>query len=143
VTGNMSEGDIYHAAVRDLAPHILLFRNGAATMTEDMQAQTFSVHCGQSSRLLLARRYFIASYLRVHGFANVHSEEGDTGVAFSMMADGRTYKLQVSEAWLVASTHTRVEERLDRLDACRKMREHGAAYLDVTSTGQEVLIPSL
>jgi hypothetical protein len=111
-------------------------------MTEDMQAQTYSVHCGQSSRLLLARRYFIASYLRVHGFTDVYSEEGDAGVAFSMTADGRTYKLRVSEAWLVASTHIRVEERLDRLDVRRKVREHGEAHLDVTRTGQEVLIPS-
>jgi hypothetical protein len=111
-------------------------------MTEDMQAQTFSVDCGQSSRLLLARRYFIASYLRLHGFADVRSDESDTSVVFSMTADGQTYKLRVFEDWLVASTHTRVEERLDRLDACRQMREHGAAYLDMTRTGQEVLVPS-
>ena len=54
---------------------------------------------------------------------------------FSVTADGRTYSLRMSEAWLVASTHARVNERLDRLQACGKMREHGAAYVEVTKTG--------
>lgn len=29
-----------------------------------------------------------------------------------------------------------------RLQTCRKVREHGAAYLDMTRTGQEVVSPS-
>ena len=93
--------------------------------------------------MVRARRYFIESYLRLHDFADVHSEEEEeNSIVFSVTADGRTYSLRMSEAWLVASTHARVNERLDRLQACRKMREHGAAYVEVTKTGQEVLSPS-
>ena len=141
---HITQGEIHHAPVHYMGSHTLLFGDGAATMTEKLEPQTFSVDCGHSSRLVRARRYFIESYLRVNGFADVHSDEDDTGVVFSMTAEGRTCSLRVSEAWLVASTHARVEERLDRVQACRTMREHGAAYLDVTrtGTGQEVLTPS-
>ena len=65
-------------------------------------------------------------------------EEEENSIVFSVTADSQTYSLRMSEAWLVASTHARVNERLDRLQACRKMREHGAAYVEVTKTGQEL-----
>jgi hypothetical protein len=139
---SMTTHEIDDATVHYMGSQNLLFRDGAA-MTDKVPAQTFSVDSGQSSRLVRARRHFIESYLRLHDFADVHSdEEEENSLVFSVTADGRTYSLRVSEAWLVASTHARVEERLDRLDTDRKMREHGAAYLDVTKTGQEVLSPS-
>ena len=139
----MTTGELHHATLRVLAPHILLCGDGDATMTEKLPAQTFSVDCGQSSRLVRARRHFILSYLRLHDFADVRCDEEDTSLVFSMTGDGRHYLLRVSQAWLVASTHARVEERLDRLHACRRLREYGGAYLDVSKTGEEVLNPSL
>jgi DNA primase catalytic subunit len=102
-----------------------------------------SVECGQSARLARARRYFIESYLRLHDFGPVNCRDEGTSVVFSMTTEGRACSLRVSEAWLMASTHARVEERLDRLQTCRKMREHGAVYLDVTRAGQDVLCPSM
>jgi hypothetical protein len=92
--------------------------------------------------LVRARRYFIEQYLRLHHYTDVRCHEEHDSIVFSMTAEGRSYWLWVSETWLMASTHARVEERLDRLQTCRKMREHGAAYLDMTRTGQEVVSPS-
>jgi len=135
-------GEIPHAAAHYLGSDIVLFSHGVATMTENRPVETFSVDCGQSSRLVRARRYFIESYLRLHDFEHVHSDQEDHGVVFSMTANGQSYSLRVSESWLVSSTHERVEERLDRLRTCRRLREHGTAYLDVTRTGKEVLSPS-
>jgi hypothetical protein len=133
----MTHAGLNNAAVHYLGSDILLFGDGATTMTENA-----SVECGQSARLVRARRYFIESYLRLHDFGPVYSREEDTSVVFSMTTEGRTYSVCVSQAWLLASTHGRVEERLDRLHICRQMREHGAVYLDVTGAGQDLLCPS-
>ena len=109
---NVTKGETHHAALHYMGSQNLLFREGAATMTDHVPAQTFSVDCGQSTRLVRARRHFIESYLRLHDFADVHSdEEEENSVVFSVTADGRTYSLRVSEAWLMASTHSRVDER--------------------------------
>ena len=103
-------------------------------------AQKFSVHSGHSPRLIRARRVFIESYLRRHDFAQVHSAaDRDDSVVYSMTANGRTCWLRVSDAWLVSNTHARVEERLDQLQVLRMLHDYGAAYVDVTATGQEVL----
>ena len=98
------------------------------------------VHCGHAPRLIRARRLFIESYLRRHGFAQVQSQaDRDESVVYSMTAHGRTCWLRVSDAWLVSPTHARVEHRLDHLQVLRMLREHGVAYLDVTSSGEEIL----
>jgi hypothetical protein len=47
--------------------------------------------------------------------------------------------LRVSDAWLVSDTHARVEDRLEHLQVLGMLREHSAAYVDVTATGHEVL----
>ena len=86
-------------------------------MNEPMKPQGFTTYVGHSSRLIRARRYFIEFYLRRHGFTDVHSKAGHDSFLFSMTVDGQTYWLQVSEAWMVSSTHARVEERLDELQA--------------------------
>lgn len=109
-------------------------------MADSTIPESFSVYCGNSPRLILARRHFIESYLRLHGFAHVRSgAECEEGVMFYMTANGQNCRLQVSEAWMVSSTHARVEERLDRLQTLRKLREQGGAPADITATGQEVL----
>ena len=109
-------------------------------MAEPMMPHIFTVHCGHSPRLIFARRRFLEAYLRHHGFAPVHSQvERDNSVVYSMTANGRTCWLRVSDAWLVSSTHARVEERLQHLQVLGMLREHGAACVDVTPTGQEIL----
>lgn len=108
-------------------------------MNEPMKPQGFTTYIGHSSRLIRARRYFIEFYLRRHGFTDVHSKAGHDSFLFSMTMDGQTYWLQVSEAWMVSSTHARVEERLDELQARNLLREYGAACVDITTTGQEVM----
>jgi hypothetical protein len=60
-------------------------------------------------------------------------------VVFSMRGDGRTYWLRVSDAWLVSSTHVRVDDRLKCLQVIDMLREHSTAYVDVTANGHEVL----
>ena len=109
-------------------------------MAEPMTPHIFSVHCGHSPRLIFARRRFLEAYLRHHGFSQVHSQvERDNSVVYSMTANGRNYCLRVSDAWLVSSTHSRVEERLQHLQVLSMLREHGSAYVDVSPTGQEML----
>ena len=102
--------------------------------------QAFSVHSGHSPRLIRARRLFIESYLLRHDFAQVHgAADRDDSVVYSMTTNGRTYWLRVSDAWLVSPTHLRVDERLEQLQVLRMLHDHGAVYVDLTSTGVEVL----
>jgi hypothetical protein len=84
----MTHAGLNNAAVHYLGSDILLFGDGATTMTENA-----SVECGQSARLARARRYFIESYLRLHDFGPVYSREEDTSVVFSMTTEGRTYSV--------------------------------------------------
>ena len=111
-------------------------------MTQPRSQERLTVYCQQASRLVRARRYFIEQYLRLHHYTDVRWHEEHDSIVLSMTAEGRSYWLWVSETWLMASTNARVEERLDRLQTCRIVREHGAAYLDMTRTGQEVVSPS-
>ncbi|MEP7153015.1 MAG: hypothetical protein ABI856_15000 [Nitrospira sp.] len=109
-------------------------------MADPTMPPSFSVNCGNSPRLILARRHFIESYLRLHGFAHVRSEaESKEGFMFYMTVHGQNCRLQVSESWMVSSTHVRVEERLDQLQTLRILREQGGASVDITMTGEEVL----
>jgi hypothetical protein len=109
-------------------------------MADPMMPPEFSVHCGLSPRLIRARRLFIESYLRRHDFTQMHSEaDRQDSVVFSMKLYGLNCRLRVSDAWLISHTHARVEERLDHLQVLCMLREHGAACVDVTATGQEIL----
>jgi hypothetical protein len=136
---NGMRSEVHNATTDCLGAHVLLLRDGAAIMNEPMKPQAFTTYLGHSSRLIRARRYFIESYFRRHGFTDVHSKAGYNSFLFSMTADEQTYRLQVSEVWMVSSTHARVEERLNQLEAVNLLREYGAACLDVTTTGQEVM----
>jgi hypothetical protein len=45
VARHMTKGETHHAAVHYMGSQNLLFRDGAATITENVPAQTFSVDC--------------------------------------------------------------------------------------------------
>ncbi len=91
------------------------------------------------------KRQLIEAYLVLHHFRNVESRDQMAfhhaliNLHFCMNSEGRRYDLAVQRQWMDLKSNKTISQRLDTLQVVPFLLENKAAWVGVTTTGQEVI----
>ena len=88
--------------------------------------------------LTSTKRQLIETYLFLHHFRDVRSRD-EINLHFCMNREGIRYDLTVEREWIDLRTDKKTSDRLDQLQVVPFLLENKAAWVGVTTTGQEVI----
>ncbi len=88
--------------------------------------------------LASTKRQLIETYLFLHHFRDVRSRD-EINLHFGMNLEGVRYDLTVEREWMDLRTDKKTSDRLDQLQVVPFLLENKAAWIGVTTTGQEVI----
>jgi hypothetical protein len=80
----------------------------------------------------------VESYLFFNGFHTIRARE-EINVHFVMRSREECYDLVVEREWLAVKTSQSIKERLDHLQVVPFLRQHRAAWVGMSASGQEIL----
>lgn len=84
------------------------------------------------------KRQLVETYLFLHNFREVRSRD-EINLHFCMNLEGVRYDLTVEREWIDLRTDKKTSDRLDQLQVVPFLLENKAAWIGVTTTGQEVI----